>query len=188
MPERSEPVVRPATSADHDTVLATVLAAFDRDPGFRLFFADPATFADDARAFVAAVLGPRLASGGVWVVDDGEAVAMWERPGASGGGVRDAVRPEVHRRLQRWETAAHAFIPSGPHWYLGILATHPARAGEGLGRLVATPGLAAARADGLRCWLETASAANVAMYERRGWTVAGATDVDGVTCTVLSTG
>ena len=186
MPARSE--ARPATAADHDRVVDTVVAAFDRDPGFRWFFADPTTFTVHATAFVDALLRPRLAAGGVWVVDDGAAVAMWERPGAGPADLDRVLPPAVHDRLRRWEDAAHRFLPSSPHWYLGILATHPARSGEGLGRRAAAPGIEQARAEGLSCWLETASPANVAMYERRGWTVAGAVDVDGVTCTVLSTG
>ena len=186
MPAASERV-RLATPADRDAVVATVVAAFTADPAFRLFFPDPDTFDDHATAFVDAVFRPRLAAEAVWLVDDGAAVALWEPPGAAGGSVENAVPPDTYARLQRWDRAAHRFIPDEPHWYLGILATHPSHAGQGLARLAAAPGLALAAAAGLTCWLETATAANAAMYERRGWTTVGAVDVDGVTCTVMRT-
>ena len=44
-----------------------------------------------------------------------------------------------------------------PHWYLGVLATEPARQGTGLGRAVTAPMLAAADRAGLPAYLETAS-------------------------------
>ena len=43
----------------------------------------------------------------------------------------------------------HALIPTWPeepHWYLGVLATHPNRLGAGLGAAVLAPGLAEAAA------------------------------------------
>lgn len=187
MPAASDRV-RPATAADHDAVVTTVVAAFAQDPAFRWFFPDPATFDERATAFVTAVLRPRLAADAVWVVGDGAAVALWEPPGAGGGGsVENAVPADTYARLQQWERAAHRFIPDEPHWYLGILATHPAHAGQGLAKLAAAPGLARATEAGLTCWLETATATNVAMYRRRGWTTVGAVEVDGVTCTVMRT-
>lgn len=188
MPVPSDPArVRLATAADHDAVLTTVVAAFADDPAFRWFFPDPEHFEEQATAFVDAVLRPRLATQTVWVVDDGAAVAMWEPPGAPGASVEGVVPPDTYQRLRRWDRAAHRFIPDVPLWYLGILATHPSHAGAGLAKLAAAPGRARAAADGSTCWLETASARNVAMYERRGWTTAGSVDVDGVTCTVMHT-
>jgi GNAT superfamily N-acetyltransferase len=192
VPARSEP--RPATPADRARVVDTVVAAFDRDPAFRFFF-DADGFGDQAAAFVGALFDRRVTRDAVWVLDDGDAVAAWEPPPGAGeppGLATDAdlgLLPEpVRARLDAWDAAVHPLLPSGPHWYLGILATHPRRAGEGLGRVVVEPGLAAARAAGLEAWLETATAANVAMYERRGWRVRGSAEVAGVTATVLSHG
>jgi ribosomal protein S18 acetylase RimI-like enzyme len=58
---------------------------------------------------------------------------------------------------------------AGPHWYLGVLATEPARQGTGLGRAVTAPMLAAADRAGLPAYLETASESNVGIYRRLGF-------------------
>lgn len=189
MPARSE--VRPATAADREPVVATVVGAFDRDPAFRYFF-DADRFAEQAAAFAGALFDRRLARDAVWVVDDGDAVAMWEPPddtaeppGAPGDDDVDVLPDAVRARLGAWDAAVHHLMPQEPHWYLGILATHPRRAGEGLGRQVVAPGLTAVAAAGSTAWLETATATNVAMYVRRGWEVSGSAEVAGVTATVL---
>jgi GNAT superfamily N-acetyltransferase len=188
VPAASE--VRLAARADRTAVVATVVAAFDRDPAFRFFFDDD-DFAAQASAFAAALFDRRVARGGVWVVDDGDAVAMWDPPAAADdatpaeGDDVEALPESARARLHVYDTAVHALMPTEPHWYLGILASHPRRTGEGLGRAVVQPGLAAARADGRPAYLETSTAANVAMYTRRGWTVGDVVQVEGMTVTVL---
>jgi GNAT superfamily N-acetyltransferase len=62
-----------------------------------------------------------------------------------------------------------------PHWYLGVLATHPARQGEGLASAVLAPVLDEADRTGIACCLETSKDANRRFYSRRGFTQA--TDV-----------
>lgn len=185
MPAQSERV-RLATPADRAPVVATVVAAFEHDPAFRLFFAADA-FTEQAALFVGALFDRRVARQAVWVVDDGAGVAMWEPPGGPTDDDVDVLPDDARARLGAWDSAVHHLMPTEPHWYLGILATHPSHAGQGLAKLAAAPGLATATGAGLSCWLETATAANVAMYERRGWTVVGAVEVDGVTCTVMRT-
>jgi hypothetical protein len=69
-----------------------------------------------------------------------------------------------------------AAIPAGPHWYLGVLATHPSRAGQRWGRAVMAPGLARAAEDGLPAYLETATRTNVELYQRAGWDVVQTVD------------
>ncbi|MHA3703413.1 N-acetyltransferase [Jatrophihabitans sp. YIM 134969] len=188
MPARSE--VRLATAADRDVVVATVVAAFDRDPAFRYFFSDD--FVAQATLFAGGLFDRRVGRGAVWVAADGDAVAMWEPPrdaaeppGDPDDDDLDVLDPAARVRLDAWDRAVHHLMPTGTHWYLGILATHPRRAGEGWGRVVVGPGLAAARADGLPAYLETATAANVAMYTRRGWTVVDAVAIAGITATVM---
>jgi GNAT superfamily N-acetyltransferase len=54
--------------------------------------------------------------------------------------------------------------------YLGVLATHPARQGEGLATAVLTPILDEADRLGIACCLETSTMKNRRFYERRGFT------------------
>jgi ribosomal protein S18 acetylase RimI-like enzyme len=64
-------------------------------------------------------------------------------------------------------------VPSaaGAHWYLGVLATDPARQRTGLARAVTAPMLAAADRVRLPAYLETATETNVAIYRRLGFEV-----------------
>jgi ribosomal protein S18 acetylase RimI-like enzyme len=170
------PDVRTATPADRDAVVATVVAAFVADPAFRYFFPDPATYETQAAAFAGYLFDKRVRHDTVWVVADGAAVSMWNPPSAA----EHAQPPPLdvpagtQARIDTYEAAAHTVLPvlsEDPHWYLGVLATHPAQAGQRWGRLVMAAGLERAAADGLPAYLETTSASNVALYERSGWTV-----------------
>ncbi len=181
--------IRLAAIADRDRLVATVVAAFDQDPAFRAFFGSGPAFGDLAHRFAGSLLDRRLATGSVWMTDDGDALAMWDPPAGS-----VALPPstldlpaDALARLDAYDEVVHGAITDEPHWYLGILASHPSRRGEGLARLVAEPGLAAASAAGAPAVLETTNPANVAMYERSGWSVtATLTDVIGLTVWVMA--
>jgi ribosomal protein S18 acetylase RimI-like enzyme len=161
----------PATAADRDRVVETFVAAFADDPAVRFFFPDDDSYAGYAATFAGVMFDQRLASGTVWVVEGGAAVAMWDPP------VRAADEPplpfpaDVRARLKAYHHGVHAALPTGPHWYLGVLATHPAHAGRRLGRTVMRAGLDRAAADGLPAYLETSTAKNVAIYRSAGWQV-----------------
>ena len=83
-----------------------------------------------------------------------------------------AQRGFSQRERDCWHTYDEAMsVPkdAGPHWYLGVLATEPARQGTGLGRAVTAPMLAAADRAGHPAYLETASEGNVGIYRRLGF-------------------
>jgi ribosomal protein S18 acetylase RimI-like enzyme len=75
-------------------------------------------------------------------------------------------------RVRAYDDAVHAALPAYPHWYLGVLGTHPESAGRRWGHAVMNAGLRRAAADGLPAILETSNSANVEMYRRAGWQVA----------------
>jgi GNAT superfamily N-acetyltransferase len=56
--------------------------------------------------------------------------------------------------------------------YLGVLATDPARQGEGLATAVLTPVLNEADRLGIACCLETSTVKNRSFYKRRDFTQA----------------
>lgn len=76
---------------------------------------------------------------------------------------------EAHERLVAYKTALAAVCPADPYWYLGVLATHPARQGEGLATAALAPVLNEADRLGVACCLETSTEANRRFYERRGF-------------------
>jgi GNAT superfamily N-acetyltransferase len=120
----------------------------------------------------------------VWVCAGGAVAALWDVPGGESGHPRTVDLPhDVRERLDRYDAAVHAVLPSYPSWYLGILATRPDHAGLRLGRRLMAAGVTIAHADGLPAVLETMNASNVELYLRAGWTLYGQTAASGVPTT-----
>jgi GNAT superfamily N-acetyltransferase len=93
---------------------------------------------------------------------------------------REVAGEGVWQQLWRYDDAVKASGPVRPYWYLGVLATHPDRQGEGLATAVLGPGFAAAAADAWDCWLETSKPGNKPFYAARGFTdVVPVTGLDG---------
>lgn len=181
-----EPTITLATAAHRLRVVATVVAAFRHDPAFNFFFRDDHD--REAAAFAGLLFDTRTAGRSTWVVDDGVAVAMWDRPRSADAGreddlhgaLGDVLSPAALGRIERYEAAVDHRLPAEPHWYLGILATDPAFAGRRLGRLVKQVGLVEAGREGTPAALETTNPDNVARYRAEGWTVHDEVDVDDV--------
>jgi ribosomal protein S18 acetylase RimI-like enzyme len=184
-----------ATPAMRERVIDTVVAAFVSDPAFRYFFTDDATFNDEAAAFAGYLFDQRVNRGTVWVVEDGAALAMWDPPRSDDGAARDGhgnSRPDLPTatldRLERYDAVVHAALPATPHWYLGILATHPQHAGRGWGRLAMTAGLDHAVEAGLAAYLETTNERNVELYQRAGWRLTESAAIDDLPIWVMRHG
>jgi GNAT superfamily N-acetyltransferase len=177
--------VRRATPADRETILETVLAAFVADPAFRYFFPTDESYAEEVPSFVGDLLDRRLVHDTVWIVNEGAAVALWDPPGLSRAELPPELAPSTAERIDRFDAVVHDLLPHEPHWYLGILATHPDHAGQGLGRIAMSEGLDQAHRDGLPSYLETATQVNVGIYEAYGWHVTASAVVSGMTVRVM---
>jgi GNAT superfamily N-acetyltransferase len=120
-------------------------------------------------------------------------VAAWSAPGeastrerwmAAGFGAAMAAMDDaaVSRMIAIFEhrgTLRERAMPE-PYWYLIVLGVEPAHQRHGLGGQLLQPILARADADGLPCYLETATAADVRFYARHGFAVLEEADVPGV--------
>jgi len=176
-------VVRRAAPDERDGVAAMVAAAFAEDPAWAFIFGQE--YERLATHFAGALFDVRVASLNVWVTDDLAAVAMWDSPDRSDAvpGYAESVWTRYRalagrdacERLAIYNEAVAGASSAEPHWYLGVLATHPRRRREGLATAVLAPVLDEAERDGLTCCLETSTAENRRFYERRGFTQA--TDV-----------
>ena len=190
--DRRVPTVRRCPPSGRDRALATVLAAFATDPLLRWVWPGQERYDGCAPTFFGLLLDLRIEAGEVWVAQPEYSedtaigsVAMWDPPGGLYLPAAAERWARVHAGFTAAERAAWAFyddalgVPTsaGAHWYLGVLATDPARQGTGLGRAVATPMLAAADRAGLSAYLETASDTNVAIYRRLGFEVAREVDL-----------
>jgi GNAT superfamily N-acetyltransferase len=175
--------VRRIRPGERAVALDTIVAAFRHDPQLRWWFPDDDEYDESAPAFFGVLLDTRIEGGEVWVADGARAVAMWVPPGGNLIGPElasarystmvAALSPAAAGRIQRTDEAVDLLLPSGAHWYLGVLACHPNHRCAGLGWAVAAPVLAAADRAGLPVALETASAVNVGYYTRRGFALIG---------------
>lgn len=169
--------MRLATVGDRPMVVETVVAAFAEDPAFRAFFGEGDEFAELCTRFATYLFNRRVHRSSAWVGHGGRVTALWDRPDVPSSvtgdhaGLTLDLGAEAQARLDEYDAAVHDALPEGPHWYLGILATHPDRRGAGLGRRLAELGLAAAAADRVPAFLETTNPNNVPVYRSSGWQV-----------------
>lgn len=168
-------------------MVATVTAAFADDPAWAFMIGDD--YDRLATLFAGALFDLRVGVGGAWVADGAAAVALWEPPGGGGQAPDESRRVWEAFRVEAGEPAWHrmteynrcidAVRPATPYWYLGVLATHPDRRGEGLATAVIAPVLEQADRDGFACCLETSTTGNRRFYEGRGFTEATEVHIDG---------
>jgi GNAT superfamily N-acetyltransferase len=173
-------VIRRALSGERARVAATVAAAFAEDPGWAFIFGEE--YERLVTHFVGVLFDVRIATHNVWVTNDLAAVAMWDSPGKSEAApghaenawtrYRTIAGEDAFERLVTYNKAVVAASPEDPHWYLGVLATHPQRQRQGLATAVLAPILDEADRLGLACCLETSTVDNRRFYERRGFTQA----------------
>jgi GNAT superfamily N-acetyltransferase len=166
----------PATPADRDQVVNTVVEAFHADPAFRYFFPDNDTYAAHAAEFTRYLFDRRVQLGSVWVALGGAVAALWDPPAPTMDTSPTRVAAldlpaDVLQRIDRYDSVVHGLLPSEPHWYLGVLATRPDHAGRRLGRWLMGAGVTTAHAQGMPACLETTNPANVELYRREGWQV-----------------
>ena len=80
-------------------------------------------------------------------------------------------------RMMNWMERLHKQNTPPQHWYLQFLGVDPPRQGQGVGTALMQPVLARADADGLACYLETAKARNLPLYQRQGFQIVLEADV-----------
>lgn len=177
-------MVRLSTPDDRRRLCVTAMRAFVDDPVLRWLHPDDEQYlAAGGEVFRAAMTGWQAANE-VWCTDDGAALAVWIQPGRPSVEVfvDPPVAPPSPELQQRFETLGGFMADNTPpeeHWYLQLLATHPDWQRQGLGARLMAPVVERADAEGLPCYLETETAANVAYYRRHGFDVRSEWDVTG---------
>jgi ribosomal protein S18 acetylase RimI-like enzyme len=166
--------VRRATSEDVARLANTATRAFADDPLLRWFFPTDDEYFELVPYMTAYMCRRWQATDSQWCTDDGVALAGWAPPGRP---EVDVERPPIthsERRLAKFEAlnvtrAQHT--PGESHWYLNMLATHPDWQRQGIGAALMETVFAIADEQGLPCFLETETAANVAYYRHHGYEV-----------------
>ncbi len=166
---------------------AEALAASHADyPAFRAVFPDPQRRARALPPFFASALRDAIPFGSVLADLDGPrvlGVAAWLPPGAFPWSPARKLRavpallkvlaagPRCYPAFLRYGANAERAHPRDPHWYLVVLGIRPEAQRRGIGSRLVAPVLARADREGVDCYLETSDPANVAFYERFGFSV-----------------
>ncbi len=172
---------RVATDADLDGLTATLSAAFETDPLWGRWAFPGAK--DDLAVWWRFYIASALRYPCVWVRGDYAAASVWIPPDGTELTEDEEERleplldqlvgpraPDVMKLVERFE-ASHP--RERPHYYLGLLATHPDYRGRGLGMGLLAENLASMDAEGVPAYLESTNPDNNPRYERLGFRQVG---------------
>lgn len=164
-----------AVADDLARLTATVSAAFSNDPLWSWAFPGGTKLDLSWRFLIHGALRYPFVS----VLGDFAAVSVWIPPGTSELSEADEQRVEpllrellaerAERVLELLERFAEAHAKAPPHYYLSLLATHPAHRGHGLGMRLLAENLARIDEQSMPAYLESSNPANVHRYERLGF-------------------
>lgn len=183
---RAPMTIRPLRPGEAQAAALLAARAFHDDPLFVALHPEAATrdreFAIEHEAYIRRLYLP---AGIVEVAEvDGRlgGLALWFPPAALRGlrlrewSCLPALARAVGLRrlpgvLREYAAFDRAFPSSIPFHYLGLLAVAPEAQGRGVGSTLVRTGLARADRDGVACYLETGTEANVGFYRRFGFDV-----------------
>lgn len=174
-------------TAQRANAVEALTRAFQDDPMWSCVLPDAASRAEVLRPMWAALIGFSRVYGAVYTTPEGEGTACWIAPGNTKTTLWKLIRtgmrlprsmiqlPKDARirffGMMRFIDRHHKELMKGPHWYLWVLGVSPDCRGRGIGGELLRPVLDRAAADGVPCYLETQTEANVAFYRRRGFEI-----------------
>jgi ribosomal protein S18 acetylase RimI-like enzyme len=171
--------VRLAAGPDRGRVARLLARAFADDPAMSYIWPDPAARARGLPRLFRLLFDADARTGMRLVSTGGEAATLWRGPGrartSTGELIHQAIPllaafgPAIGRALAV-SGAIDRHMPDGDFWYLHIAGCDPAHQGRGLGRAIVQAGLDRA-AGRTRCYLETATEANLGFYRGLGFEV-----------------
>ena len=179
---------RTASRSDQDAVVATLAEAFLHEPAFSFILPDPDARRRALRRAFKIIFAEDIRAGAIMMTPQAEAVTAWRSPAQMREGQWEAIRtrlpyllafgPAILRAAQVADLIK-AHLPAEGCWYLHYAGCHSDHRGKGFGGAAIRAGLARADADRAKAWLETADAANLAIYRALGFEVACTWQVPG---------
>lgn len=169
-------------------VMETLALAFQRDPALSWILPDPDHRTRALKSLFRVLVPADARAGAVLRSDSGEAASLWRAPGQAHSGTIEFLRTVVPLvatfgtalpRGLKVQSGIDAHRPKGHFWYLHYVGVRPDHQGKGHGGRIIRAQTAVADGEGLPCWLETATAENVSLYERLGFIVQVEWDVPG---------
>lgn len=179
----SQPAARRVTAAEADEVTELFALAFNEDPTWSWAFPDPERRMEHHRAFWGLFMHSAVPYGWVWMTEDGGAASLWIPPGEPELSAEDeaALEPLVRSLVGSHGEDVLTLVESfdsnhpreEPHYYLGLLGTHPDHRGQGTGMRLLAANLEEIDALGMPAYLESSNRANDHRYERLGFVQVG---------------
>jgi GNAT superfamily N-acetyltransferase len=177
------------TEAEAAAVTELLTLAFYGDPTWSWAFPDPAKRMAQHRAFWRLYVDSAIRYGWVWMTKDGGAAAQWIPPGKPEltAEAEAAVEPMLREQLGPHADDVLNLIGRfeanhprhEPHYYLGLLGTHPDHRGKGKGMGLLAANLALLDELGMPAYLESSNRANDHLYTRLGFAQVGEFSVPG---------
>jgi GNAT superfamily N-acetyltransferase len=175
-----EMVPRVAGTTDVDRATETITLAFRDDPVWSVALARGDGGMDHHGPYWRYFVAAAVEQGGVWLLGDAAAVAVWIPPGGVELPPEQLAAVEEYCRAQLGAEGAHQldelferFEANHPrtelHAYLSLLATHPDHRGRGIGQRLLAANLAHWDELGVPTYLESTNPGNDHRYERAGF-------------------
>lgn len=170
--------IRLAGAADIPALVETLAQAFQTDPALSWILPDPDHRARALRGLFHILAPADMRAGVALRSGEDEAASLWRTPGRSHSGTLEFLRTVVPLitvfgtalpRGLKVQSGIDAHRPKGRFWYLHYVGVRTAHQGKGHGGRIIRAQTAVADAEGLPCWLETATPENVPLYERLGF-------------------
>jgi GNAT superfamily N-acetyltransferase len=165
-----------AEDADVEIVTDIITRSFAKDPVWGAAY--PPELGDGRRAIWQMEIAAAIPFGWTWLSVGHEAAAVWIPPGSA---TFDASEMQTYLaflkgllgsgfdRVAALHERFEAAEPSEPHYYLGLLGTHPDHRGHGHGMRLLAETLGFVDAEGMPAYLESTNPANDARYEGVGF-------------------
>ncbi len=173
------PAAVPARSADYDRSIASLVAAFIADPFIRWMFPDPKQYFEHFPLVLKYFAGGAFEHSSAYRSDDFKAAALWLPPGVSpneealGAVMREGVAAELQEQVFGVLEQVGVGHPGEAHWYLPAIGVDPRSQGKGYGSMLLARGLEACDRDHVAAYLEATNPANIPLYQRFGFEIAG---------------
>ena len=174
-----EPTAIPASPGDYDRTIASLVAAFIRDPFIRWMLPDSRQYLHYFPLVLKHFAGRAFEHSSAHRSTDFRAAALWLPPGvgpdeeALGAVMSEGVAPELQEEVFGVLEQVGAGHPQVPHWYLPAIGVEPLGQGKGYGSTLLAHGLKACDRDHVAASLEATNPANIPLYRRFGYEVCG---------------
>ncbi len=177
-----------ASAGDRQALVETLAQAFHTDPALSWILPDPAHRARALRGLFHVLVPADMKAGLALRSSGDEAAALWRAPGQAHSGTGEFLRTLIPLvatfgtalpRGLKVQSGIDAHRPKGRFWYLHYVGVRTEHQGKGHGGQIIRAQTGIADAEGVPCWLETATPGNVPLYERLGFIVQSQWDVPG---------